>query len=149
VWKLRPWGYISWTIWPDSKSTQGPRLPPPGILFSTIFVFEFLKVSRMSCCQKAMFSFFFFFAQPTSPDSLDTSPLSQVRQALRGSPEIFFLVLSSHALPRLYHVICPPVTGFHPRPGEIWPVVSSSNIILMEWLQMAPSQNTPRNSVGR
>jgi hypothetical protein len=134
-------GYISWTKWPDSKSIRGLRLPP-GTLFSITFVFEILQ-----CLERILLSeinVFLFYMQPTSPDSLDTSPFSQACSAI-PAPQGFSFSLSFTPSQRLYHVTCPPVTGFHPGPGEIWPVVSGtvSKILPME---MAPDGSKPEKS---
>ena len=148
MWKLGPLGYISRTKWPDSKSIRGPRLPPGIFFFLSRLFLKFLQCSRIFCCPKKMFPFSsrnqhlrILWIPVHFPGPLSYS----------GSPGGFFLVLSFTPCQRLYHVTCPPVTGFHPGPGEIWPVVSStvSKYFIWKWLQMAPSQRNPRNSVDR
>lgn len=88
------------------------------IVFPSRFVFfDFCKTREYHVVRKQCFP---FFTQPTSPDSLDTSAFSQVptpgpqlSQALQRFS--FSCCQSRPALPRLYHVICPPVTGFLPK----------------------------------
>lgn len=71
MWKLRPLGYISWTAWPHSKSTQGPRLPPPGIFFSyhVLCFFEIWK--DIEHVMLSEYNVFLSFTHRTFQDSLD------------------------------------------------------------------------------
>jgi hypothetical protein len=94
---------------PKASEDQGRQVYS---FLSRLFLI-FLQCSRIFCCQKTMSSF------------------SSRNQHLRilwipvhfpgppnysGSPGVFFLVLSFTPCQWLYHVTCPPVTGFHPRP---------------------------------
>jgi hypothetical protein len=88
---------------------------------------------------------FLFFTQPTSPDSPGYQSVFPGPSSTRLSGN-FLSRAVCHALPRLYHVICPPVTGFIQRPGEIWPCGKYS----AEQMELAPpSRETPRNYIGR
>jgi hypothetical protein len=57
---------------------------------------------------------FLFFTQPSSLDSPGYQSAFPGPSSTRLSGD-FLSRAVSHALPRLYHVICPPVTGFHPK----------------------------------
>jgi hypothetical protein len=88
---------------------------------------------------------FLFFTQPSFPDSPGYQSAFPGPSSTRLSGD-FLSRAVSHALPRLYHVICPPVTGFHPKARRNMALCKYS----AEQMELAPpSRETPRNYNGR
>lgn len=105
------------------------------ILFlSCLWFLKFLKdLENIMSSEYNVFPFFLcnqHFRMLWIPVRFPRSP------ALPGSPRDFLSRVVSHALPRLYHVICPPVTGFHPKARRNMACGRYiQQIHPMEWLQ--------------
>lgn len=127
---------------PKAPEDQGCRLQVYCFFITLVFL-NFLQDFADIMLSES--NVFLFFTQPTSPDSPGYQSAFPGPSSTRLSGH-FLSRAVSHALPRLYHVICPPVTGFIQRPGEIWPCGKYS----AEQMELAPpSRETPRNYIGR
>jgi hypothetical protein len=124
VLKLRPPGYFSWTIWPDSKSTPGRR-PPRGILLflSQLSFLIFAKCREYHVVRKQCF----FFSSRNQHLWIFWIPICFFRSpGLPGFPEIFFLVCQSRP-PKAPSCDLPTRDRISSKgPGEIWPMVSAT-----------------------
>jgi hypothetical protein len=136
VLKLRPPGYFSWTIWPDSKSTPGRR-PPRGILLflSQLSFLIFAKCREYHVVRKQCF----FFSSRNQHLWIFWIQIRFSRSpGLPGFPEIFFLVCQSRP-PKAPSCDLPTRDRISSKgPGEIWPMVSATYPVsdkIPSWLQ--------------